>query len=115
MEAPGPPEARAASSAPRPGPEVEGEEVGVIEEALEETEEVEEASVIEGAEADSEGAGAINTYLSICLSYLYFTVFNDDDDDLKDNVTSCEHFQKTLVSPRHIFKVQLPKLLQQTN
>ena len=81
-EAPGPPEARAASSAPRPGPGVEDEEVGGIEEALEE--EVEEASVIEGAEADLRVADAINTNLSICLSYLYFTVFNNDD--LRDNV-----------------------------
>ena len=89
----------------------------MIEEASEETEEAVEASVIEGSEADSGAADAINTNLSICLSYLYFTVFTDDDDDLRDNVTltSCEHFQKTLVSPRHIFKVQLPKLLQQTN
>ena len=54
----------------------------MIEEALEE--EVEEASVIEGAEADLRVADAINTNLSIFLSYLYFTVFNNDD--LRDNV-----------------------------
>lgn len=59
----------------------------MIEEALEE---VEEASVIEGAEANSRVADAINTNLSICFSYLYlyFTVFNDDD--IRDNVTSCD-------------------------
>ena len=68
-EAPGQPEARTASSAPRPEPGVEDEEVGVIEEALEE--EVEEASVIEGAEADSRVADVINTNLSIFVLVFY--------------------------------------------
>ena len=74
--APGPPEARAASSAPRPGPEVEEAEVGVIEEALEETEEVAEDSEIEGAEADSGDAAATNKkskHLFVISVFLLFS------------------------------------------
>ena len=66
----------------------------MIEEGSEETEEVEVASVIEGEEEDSGVADVINMNLRNCLSYLYFAVFNDNDDhDPRYKATSCEHFQ----------------------
>ena len=87
----------------------------MTEEASEATEEAGEASETEEGE-DLEAVDATNLKAFVCHICIFNVFMMNDYEDLRDDVKcNVTFFRNTLVSWRHIFKVQLPKLLQQPN